>query len=283
MSENMQVYELSCARNNNPVKFIGVGWIPASLGVCIAAAGLLSFVWAVLSGDVTVYVPFISEAGADPPQSGFFSLMISVSCVWSGVTIVIRYSIVRQLLRFNRGELINSISLVVGFLSVLGLSLVSAFPLTSANIIHDIGAASMFVLGVTYCFLQSLLSAWMYPWHNGRVIVFYRSSITLIATAAALITAICQFKAKQLWAASGIDKPDDMRLPGDPAFFWFTAAAIAEWTTVVMFIAYFFSYIREFNKVVIELDTYPLVDHFDDDIEIHFPASEHTPLYKSVL
>ena len=67
------------------------------------------------------------------------------------------------------------------------------------------------------------------------------------------------------------------------AFAWFTAAAISEWMTVIMFIAYFFSYIREFNKVVIELDTYPLVDHFDDDIEIRFTPSEHTPLYKSVL
>lgn len=67
------------------------------------------------------------------------------------------------------------------------------------------------------------------------------------------------------------------------AFSWFMAAAVSEWITVAMFVTYFFSFIREFNKVVLELDTYPLVDHFDDDIEIRFASSEHTPLYKSVL
>lgn len=67
------------------------------------------------------------------------------------------------------------------------------------------------------------------------------------------------------------------------AFSWFTSAAVSEWITVGMFVMYFFSFIREFNKVVLELDTYPLVDHFDDDIEVRFTTSENMPLYKSVL
>lgn len=43
----------------------GVGWIPAGLGVCIATAALVSFVWAVLSEDVTVFAPFIRQVN-DP-------------------------------------------------------------------------------------------------------------------------------------------------------------------------------------------------------------------------
>ncbi|OQR75802.1 DNA damage-regulated autophagy modulator protein 1-like [Tropilaelaps mercedesae] len=190
MTGNMQMYDMNYTRTNNPVKLIGVGWIPAALGVCIATAALISFVWAVLAGDVTVFVPFISEAGADPPQSGLFSLMILVSCIWSGVTMVIRYSIVRQLLRFNQGELLNSCALAIGFLCILGLAIVAAYP--------------------------SILSAWMYPWHNGRYIVVIRGTITTVAAVAAITTAVCQVTAKRLWTESGIEKPDDMRLPGDP-------------------------------------------------------------------
>ncbi|XP_022660158.1 DNA damage-regulated autophagy modulator protein 1-like [Varroa jacobsoni] len=277
------MHGMAYTRTNNPVKFIGVGWIPAGLGVCIATAALVSFVWAVLSEDVTVFAPFISETGADPPQSGFFSLMILVSCIWSAVTMVLRYSIVRQLLRFNQGGWLNFCALAVGFLCIFGLAIVAAYPLTSSNGIHDFGATTMFLLGVVYCLMQSILSAWMYPWHNGKVIVAVRAVITTIAVTTAITTTICQVTAKRLWLESGITKPDDMRLPGDPAFSWFMAAAVSEWITVAMFVTYFFSFIREFNKVVLELDTYPLVDHFDDDIEIRFASSEHTPLYKSVL
>lgn len=52
---------------------------------------------------------------------------------------------------------------------------------------------------------------------------------------------------------------------------------------MAMFVCYFFSFIREFNKVVVELDTYPLVDHFDDDVDFGFMTAEQMPLYKSVL
>lgn len=75
-----------------------------------------------------LFIELHSEAGADPPQSGFFSLMILVSCIWSTITMIIRYSIVRQLLRLNQGEWLNTASLCVGFTSIFGLSIVAAYP-----------------------------------------------------------------------------------------------------------------------------------------------------------
>lgn len=50
----------------------------------------------------------------------------------------------------------------------------------------------MFLLGVVYCLMQSILSAWMYPWHNGKVIVAVRAVITTIAVTTA-ITSELQF------------------------------------------------------------------------------------------
>lgn len=45
---------------------------------------------------------------------------------------VLRYSIVRQLLRFNQGGWLNFCALAVGFLCILGLAIVAAYPVSDA-------------------------------------------------------------------------------------------------------------------------------------------------------
>ncbi|OXB69327.1 hypothetical protein ASZ78_015727 [Callipepla squamata] len=59
----------------------GVAVVPALLVGWSSAAFIISYVIAVLEGHVEPLVPYISDTGTKPPESGIFGFMINISAL----------------------------------------------------------------------------------------------------------------------------------------------------------------------------------------------------------
>ncbi|KAJ7414811.1 hypothetical protein WISP_81581 [Willisornis vidua] len=59
----------------------GVAFVPALLVGWSSAAFIISYAIAVLKGHVEPLVPYISDTGTKPPESGVFGFMINISAI----------------------------------------------------------------------------------------------------------------------------------------------------------------------------------------------------------
>ncbi|EDM17009.1 rCG48683, isoform CRA_a [Rattus norvegicus] len=57
----------------------GMAFVPFLLVTWSSAAFIISYVVAVLSGHVNPFLPYISDTGTTPPESGIFGFMINFS------------------------------------------------------------------------------------------------------------------------------------------------------------------------------------------------------------
>ncbi|KAL1425797.1 hypothetical protein MTO96_003501 [Rhipicephalus appendiculatus] len=152
------------------MRHVGVGWIPLVFGVVLAGGALLTFVWAVARGDVTPYMPFVSEAGADPPQSGFFSLCLFVAATFGLKCVLVRYQTVRS---FNAScskkmDAMNGAAAILAVVSFFGMAMVASFPMSDVPTVHSVAANVLFYGLFGYQIMQTIITYWMYPLFNGR-------------------------------------------------------------------------------------------------------------------
>lgn len=63
-------------------------------------------------------------------------------------------------------------------------------------------------------------------------------------------------------------------------FDYLLVGAIAEWTMAILYIGFYFTFVREFSKVCIHFRVQLLVQHFDDEPQEAnvAVATEHTPI-----
>lgn len=248
--------------------WIKPGWLPASVGITMATGAIVSYVIAVVRGDVTPYVPYISEAGGKPPESGIFALALIISSFFSIMTIYGRYLVVKDLNKecCKEMNIFNFMALICGFLSTLGACLVAAYPVTMQELAHNVGANTLFISGVIYSTIQTRISFKMCPQYNGATVCWVRLIITLVSIAAMAIIIIYDPMAKSIWLANEQKYSKEFRVPGDQGFSEFLVASIAEWILAISFIFFFYTFIREFNKLYIQFKAVPLVNHFDDEV-----------------
>uniref|UniRef100_A0A4D5S4B0 Putative dna damage-regulated autophagy modulator protein 1 n=1 Tax=Ixodes scapularis TaxID=6945 RepID=A0A4D5S4B0_IXOSC len=249
---------------------MGIGWIPSLVGICLIAAALLSYAWAALTGAVTIYAPYISEAGASPPQSGLFSLLLFVASVWGCITMVLRFVVIRDLNRecWELIRVLNAVSLVVGLLAVLGNLIVASFPVLTTKTIHNVGAYAMFFNAVVYMILQTGLTCCLCPDHYSKAMVWLRLFLCVLAVFAVIFTACLQYIGEALWSTEEAEHPKHLRVPGDPGFRELTLSSLGEWLLVGCFLAFFFTFSFEFRRVALTVDVFPLVHHMDERIEV---------------
>ncbi|CAN7998867.1 unnamed protein product [Ixodes hexagonus] len=236
----------------------GIGWIPSLVGICLIAAALLSYTWAVLTGAVTIYAPYISEAGASPPQSGLFSFLLFVASVWGCITMLLRFVVVRDLNRECKKlvRILNAVSLVFGLLAVLGNLVVASFPVTFSDL----------VLAIRYSifFTRTRISGCIYF----DSLVHLSAYIKISSLNRAYPAACLQYVGEALWNAEENEHPKHMRVPGDPGFRELTLSSLGEWLLVATFLAFFFTFSFEFRRVALSIDVFPLVPHMDETIEV---------------
>ncbi|XP_015722983.1 DNA damage-regulated autophagy modulator protein 1 isoform X2 [Coturnix japonica] len=161
----------------------GVAAVPALLVCWSSAAFIISYVIAVLAGHVEPLVPYISDTGTKPPESGVFGFMINISALLGAITMYIRYLIIEkqnESLRFVRSSC-NMFSLCIGLMGCTGMGIVATFQELSVPSVHDIGALVAFGCGVVYITLQSIISYKSCPQWNTYFVCHIRMLISVIS------------------------------------------------------------------------------------------------------
>ncbi|XP_004844907.1 DNA damage-regulated autophagy modulator protein 1 isoform X3 [Heterocephalus glaber] len=226
----------------------GMGFAPFLLVTWSAAAFLISYVVAVLAGHVDPFLPYISDTGTTPPESGIFGLMINFSAFLGAATMYIRYKIVeKQDPAGHLGtSLLNMVSLGLGLVGCFGMGIVANFQELAVPMVHDGGALLAFMCGVVYTLLQTVLSYKCCPQWNSRTTCHVRMAISAVSWAAVVPMIAC---------ASLISMTKLEWSPKEKDYVYHVVSAICEWTVAFGFIFYFLTFIRDFQNVTLRIST----------------------------
>ncbi|XP_035673023.1 DNA damage-regulated autophagy modulator protein 2-like [Branchiostoma floridae] len=256
---------------------LGLGILPISVGILTAATFAISYSIAVVLKHVAAGFPYISDTGTEPPESCIFGQLLNITAMLVAATVYVRY---KQVLEYNhRPEdsgllLLNKFSAWLGMFIALGMSLVANFQESSVIIVHVVGAFMCFGCGIIYGFLQTAMSYKMYPHQNSLAVCRVRLIILVFATLC-FITSILHKVPLSLQILVSFLRKDFPRKTNlaqlcDIIFYYPTAiflvkcfacvqgfvphvvSTAAEWGMSICFILFFFTYIREFQKITME-------------------------------
>uniref|UniRef100_H2Z5I8 CWH43-like N-terminal domain-containing protein n=1 Tax=Ciona savignyi TaxID=51511 RepID=H2Z5I8_CIOSA len=228
----------------------GMAFLPVFLVVWTYLTFTVSYIIAVSRGDVDPGFPYISDTGARRPESSIFGQMLNISAVAALACLYIRYK--QQWEKFNTVNRLNKFAMFLSVLICLGISLVANFQETSVFSVHILGAMLAFGLGTLYAFIQTFITYKMHPEVNGRHIVYARLVVSIFALTAFLGGFIATAFTTQ-------DSAGHIKFhwkPGEPGYAAHLASTIFEWLLAGSFLAFFFSFIRDFQQISIQANTH---------------------------
>ncbi|XP_066040741.1 DNA damage-regulated autophagy modulator protein 1 [Chamaea fasciata] len=226
----------------------GVAFVPALLVSWSSAAFIISYVIAVLAGHVEPLVPYISDTGTKPPESGVFGFMINISALLAAITMYIRYLLIEkqnESSHFVRSSC-NMFTLCIGLMGCTGMGIVATFQELAVPSVHDIGALVAFGSGVVYITLQSLISYKSCPRWNTYFVCHIRMAISAISCIAFI---------PMIVFASKVSMTKIDWTPGEKDYTYHFMSAICEWTVAFGFIFFFLTFIRDFQRFSIRIST----------------------------
>ncbi|XP_025085324.1 DNA damage-regulated autophagy modulator protein 1-like [Pomacea canaliculata] len=173
-----------------------IHWLPIITAIFIISAFFISYGVSVSQGHVEPDFPYISHTAILAPERCIFAQLVNIGAflrLWfeslqrtlfkksdfdvtscrslSGANIYVRFLQQMEIFKtsrfhhssssrnFNRrGRRLCIASLIVGWLSAFGLSMVANFQTNEMRPAHYTGAGLAFVLGLAYCWLQTTLS-----------------------------------------------------------------------------------------------------------------------------
>uniref|UniRef100_A0A3P9KT95 DNA-damage regulated autophagy modulator 1 n=1 Tax=Oryzias latipes TaxID=8090 RepID=A0A3P9KT95_ORYLA len=218
----------------------GLSFLPLFLVVSSSSTFIVCYIISVFRRDVDVLFPYISDTGANPPESCIFGLMTVISSCAGIATIYARYKFVERL---NEEPVkvkphLNTAALWLGMISCLGMCIVATFQETEVTYVHDGGALMFFLSGVIYIVLQTKISYVIYPPGSSANTFRARVVITIIAIVAFFPTVICAFFVKQTQLH---------RHKEDKDYPFHVASAVCEWVVAFSFIFFFLTYLCDFQ------------------------------------
>ncbi|KAJ8337713.1 hypothetical protein SKAU_G00366790 [Synaphobranchus kaupii] len=136
-------------------------WVWALLPIFLAIGGAVG-IWAVFgmavangTVNITEEFPYISTCGTYNPQSCVFAQIVNVCSFLVIWVVVLRFQQIRD---FGQNSKVNIASLVLGFISALGISILGNFQQSVVIGAHLFGAFLAFFVGVAYFWLQVWLT-----------------------------------------------------------------------------------------------------------------------------
>nr|XP_060150250.1 DNA damage-regulated autophagy modulator protein 1-like [Globicephala melas] len=170
----------------------GMAFIPILLVTWLSSTFIISYVVAVLSGHVSPFLPYISDTGTTPPESGIFGFMINFSAFLGAATMYTRYKIVEKQNQTSYFSTLvfNLVSLVLGLVGCIRMGIVANFQELAVPMVHDGGAFLAFVCGVMYTLLQSIISYKSCPQWNSLSTCRIRMATSAVSSAAVIPRAI---------------------------------------------------------------------------------------------
>ncbi|XP_053321103.1 DNA damage-regulated autophagy modulator protein 1 isoform X2 [Spea bombifrons] len=226
----------------------GMAFMPSLLVIWSSTAFIVPYLISVLTGHVAAFVPYISDTGTNPPESGVFGFMISVTAMLGAATMYTRYKILDKL-NSSYGLInawFNTMSLLIGLLGCIGMGIVATFQEKAVPIVHDVGALITFICGVVYILLQSIISYKSCPQWNRSYVCHVRMAISIVSVIAVFPMIIC---------ASLIRKPKYDWNPSDEDYAYHLTSAICEWIVAFGFVTFFLTYIKDFQGASLIIST----------------------------
>ncbi|KAG0425154.1 hypothetical protein HPB47_027648, partial [Ixodes persulcatus] len=184
------------------VKFDKIHWLPWVFVCTLTFSVMILYAWSVLIGDVPVFLPYVSDAGGNAPQSALFGVALMVAA-FSGIPpFLVRFLSVRAV-DSPRKKLIaglNYLALVFAVLAWLGIVMVGISPMNHLRrdgtwllpilIPHLAGASMVFVFSVAY-FVVQISFAWMLgPQYRRPMVGYARMASTAACIAGSVAMAV---------------------------------------------------------------------------------------------
>uniref|UniRef100_F6X8T7 CWH43-like N-terminal domain-containing protein n=1 Tax=Monodelphis domestica TaxID=13616 RepID=F6X8T7_MONDO len=121
----------------------GMAFVPFFLVIWSSSAFIISYLIAVFFGHVNSFLPYISDTGTVPPESGIFGFMFNFSACLGAATIYMKYKMVEKQNQtcYFSNPFANLVALVVGLVACFGMGIVASFQELSLPVIHDGGTA----------------------------------------------------------------------------------------------------------------------------------------------
>ncbi|KAM4614787.1 DNA damage-regulated autophagy modulator protein 1 [Polymixia lowei] len=226
----------------------GMCFLPAFLVIWSSSTFVVNYIIALFRKDVDLIFPYISDIGANPPESCIFGLMTSIAAFTGMATIYARYKFVEKLneeTRLVRPSL-NTVSFWTGILACLGMSFVATFQETTVTSVHDAGALLFFITGVLYTILQSAISYRAYPYGSSLAVCHVRTFIATIASLAVFPTIVCAYYVKQTTLHRNTEDKD---------YVFHLVSAVNEWIVAFSFVCFFLTYIHDFKLFTLQVKT----------------------------
>lgn len=175
------------------IKVSKLHWFPWIFVFTLTISVMIVYTWSVLIGDVPVFLPYVSDAGGNPPQSALFGLAL-IACILSGlIPMLVRFFAVRavECKRKKFVTLLNYLSLISGVLAGVGLAMVATNPVSHIRrdgtwllpvlLPHIAGAGLAFVFSTGYFIIQAMF-VWLLGRDHCRPMLGYARIVSCVAT-----------------------------------------------------------------------------------------------------
>lgn len=272
------------------------GYITLAFGGFLLLGCVTAYVIAVARGNVDAFLPLISDAAGSPPQNGLFGTFICLGGMFGVAFMILRYMIVLEKNREKSSLVtaINKLSLFVGIASMLGITLVTGYPinfyrnrevwLMDVGLPHIIGGVMLFALGLVYIAFQCMLTLFLKT--KNQMTLFVRILLLFICTLSFvyhMITVPDNFGGIShkyyMNSSENIDFNTSgltpyprtlgasLKLPIDTSGSY-VASSITEWIFVIFFCCFFFTFFNEAQQysllIVIETHSTKEVEVIED-------------------
>uniref|UniRef100_A0A0K0EGD6 DNA damage-regulated autophagy modulator protein 2 n=1 Tax=Strongyloides stercoralis TaxID=6248 RepID=A0A0K0EGD6_STRER len=161
-------------------------WLLPVLHVFFACSAFFSgYIIIVSKNLVDPLLPYISDGGAYPPESGVFGQLLNIAALFLGIIVYIRYQQLEIFYNYNNTEELwkkfNIALLILGWISSFGMSLVANFQEFSITIMHVIGAMLAFFSAVVYVWGNIFLTITKKPTLTPKWLIILRILLSIIS------------------------------------------------------------------------------------------------------
>ncbi|KAG8201302.1 hypothetical protein JTE90_016784 [Oedothorax gibbosus] len=206
-----------------------------------ALAIFLPLTISITTGDVSPYVPYISEAGGNFPQAGIFTTLIVITCIFSETTIIFRYLVIEERCSDNTKHIfINKVALVIGTLSAISFVMVGAFPTTLVSHVHNVVAGMTCLSSALYMFCHTWISL-----HSKSRMKKLRVAITIFSVISVTAMAVFGGLGSTFWRSN---KWPGRKIPQDEGFVFYVVSATAEWILALLYFCFLATFYQDFKE-----------------------------------
>ncbi|KAL7884465.1 hypothetical protein AOLI_G00072350 [Acnodon oligacanthus] len=261
----------------------GLSVLPVVLISWSCGTLVLTYTMSVLLDHTDLLLPYISDTGTEVPERCVFGFMLCISAFLGVCTVYVRYKQVQALISASEFSLqtLNYMGFLLGVFSSVGICVVANFQKTDMMSMHLFGAGMTFGPGALYILVETGLSYRMQPRFHGTDILWARTAIGVWC----LISIIILFVSSLMMydEMPGVEVATKLHWsPEEKGYLAHQVSAGAEWSLGLSFICFFFTYIRDFQKISLRVQpilqcnhlySYPL---YEDREPVHH--GEHSPL-----